>query len=272
MPREVRWLRGRVHRLPQLTPPSVAGPQRDGEAVDAAAGAAASAVLALLDELLDAWSQTPPRVLRTGGLAVRDLKAASARLDTAPDHTAYLVELALISDLVADDGEVDPHWVPTAEYDAWQTEPGGERWARLALAWLSTTRAPHRVGSRTDAAAVVNALGPDAQWPPIRSLRREVLNLLDDAGSGVATPPRSRGCGALAPTPTGSPHARGLVESVLREGPGGVTGHGALSVRLRSLLASEATGRGRGVDPPHLPPPVDAVPPPGRLTAIAPDP
>ena len=277
VPREVAMVlrEGRVHRVPQLDPPSVDGPQRDGEAVDAAAGAAASAVLALLDELLDSWSQTPPRVLRTGGLAVRDLKAAAARLDTTPEHTAYLVELALIGDLVADDGEVDPHWVPTAEYDAWQTEPGGERWARLALAWLATTRAPHRVGSRTDAAAVVNALGPDVQWPPIRSLRHEVLDLLSDAAPGVATTGGNLAAAVRWRRPRRVPRTlEDVVESVLREAAWlGVTGHGALSVAGRALLESDGdvAGVAESIHP-HLPAPVDAVLLQADLTAIAPGP
>ncbi|MFW5471449.1 helicase-associated domain-containing protein [Knoellia sp. CPCC 206435] len=277
LPREVAMVlrEGRVHRQPQLDPPPLDGPQRDGDAVDAAAGSAASAVLALLDELLDSWSQTPPRVLRTGGLAVRDLKAAAARLDTSPEHTAYLVELALIGDLVADDGEVDPHWVPTAEYDAWQTEPGGERWARLAMAWLTTTRAPHRVGSRTDAAAVVNALGPDVQWPPIRSLRREVLDLLSAAGAGVATTPADLAAAVRWRRPRRVPRTlEDVVEAVLREAAWlGVTGHGALSVAGRAVLAGDGDVAvvAESIHP-HLPAPVDAVLLQADLTAIAPGP
>lgn len=277
LPREVAMVlrEGRVHRNPTLDPPDVAGADRETEQVDAAAGAAASEVLALLDELLDSWSQTPPRVLRTGGLAVRDLKAAAAQLDTTPEHTAYLVELALIADLVADDGEVDPHWVPTAEYDIWQTEPGGERWARLALAWLSTTRAPHRVGSRTDTAAVINALGADGQWPPIRTLRRGVLDLLAGTNEGVA--PTASGLAEAVRWRRPRRVPRNLdtvVEAVLREAAWlGVTGHGALSVAGRALLTSDGNVHtvAESIHP-HLPAPVDAVLLQADLTAVAPGP
>ncbi|WP_404384938.1 helicase-associated domain-containing protein [Knoellia locipacati] len=277
LPREVAMVLrdGRVHRETQLAPPAVTGSERKVEAVDAAAGAAASEVLALLDELLDTWSQSPPRVLRTGGLAVRDLKAATARLDTAPEHTAYLVELALIADLVADDGEVDPHWVPTAEYDVWQTEPGGERWARLAQSWLSTTRAPHRVGSRTDASSVVNALGAEVQWPPIRSLRRGVLDLLASAPSGVAPTAGTLAAAVRWRRPRRVPRTlERVVEAVLAEAAWlGVTGHGALSVAGRSLLASDGdiAGVAESIHP-HLPAPVEAVLLQADLTAIAPGP
>ncbi|WP_035918467.1 helicase-associated domain-containing protein [Knoellia sinensis] len=277
LPREVALVLrdGLVHRDPHLVPPSVTGPQRQPEAVDAAAGASASEVLALLDDLLDSWSQNPPRVLRTGGLAVRDLKAASAHLDTTPEHTAYLVELALIADLVADDGEVDPHWVPTAEYDAWQTEPGGERWARLALAWLSTTRAPHRVGSRSDASAVVNALGSDVQWPPIRSLRRAVLDLLGSVDGAIAPTAGDLAEAVRWHRPRRVPRTLdAVVEAVLREASWlGITGHGALSVAGRALLESdgEVDVVAESIHP-HLPAPVDAVLLQADLTAIAPGP
>ncbi|MFW5473805.1 helicase-associated domain-containing protein [Knoellia sp. CPCC 206450] len=277
LPREVALTlrEGRIHRAAQLDPPQVTGPERKVDAVDAAAGAAASEVLALLDELLDTWSQTPPRVLRTGGLAVRDLKSAATRLDTGPEHTAYLVELALVADLVADDGEVDPHWVPTAEYDVWQTEPGGERWARLAQSWLTTTRAPHRVGSRTDASSVVNALGADAQWPPIRALRREVLELLAAAPSGTAPTAEDLAAAVRWRRPRRVPRTlEAVVEAVLREAAWlGVTGHGALSVAGRALLAAdgEIAPVAESIHP-HLPAPVEAVLLQADLTAIAPGP
>lgn len=277
LPREVAMVLrdGRVHRDPQLEPPQLTGEQRQVEQVDAAAGAAASEVLALLDELLDSWSQNPPRVLRTGGLAVRDLKAAATQLDTSLEHTAFLVELALIADLVADDGEVDPHWVPTAEYDIWQTEPGGERWARLALAWLATTRAPHRVGGRTESAAVINALGPDGQWPPIRTLRRGVLDLLGAAETGTAPSGPDIAKAVRWRRPRRVPRTLDdVVSAVLREAAWvGVTGHGALSVGGRALLASEGDVQALAESiHPHLPAPVDAVLLQADLTAIAPGP
>ncbi|KGN36642.1 helicase-associated domain-containing protein [Knoellia subterranea] len=276
LPREVAMVLrgGRVHADSQLMPPAPAGVAVDPDRVDAAAGAAASEVLALLDELLDAWSQDPPRVLRTGGLSVRDLKAASTRLDTEPEHTAYLVELALIADLVADDGEVEPHWVPTAEYDQWQTEPGGERWARLALAWLSSTRAPHRVGGRTDASTVINALGPDAQWPPIRSLRRAVLDLLDRHWA-TAPEPAAVAESVRWARPRRVPRTLdSVVGAVLREAAWlGVTGHRALSSAGRAVLLAEGDPRAAAESiHPHLPAPVDAVLLQADLTAIAPGP
>lgn len=279
LPREVAMVvrEGRVHRATALLPRAATGPQRPVESVDGAAGGAASEVLALIDELIDGWSQEPPRVLRSGGLAVRDLRSAASRLDTTEEHAAFLAELALMADLVADDGEVDPQWVPTAEYDAWQIEPGGERWARLARAWLTSTRAPHRVGSRTDTTAVVNAMGPDVQWPPIRSLRRDALDLL--AAAGGADAPEAASSTEVTEAvrwqrPRRVPRTVDtVIDAVLREAAWlGVTGRGAVSSAGRALLGEDDLAVVAESIHPHLPAPVDAVLLQADLTAIAPGP
>ena len=40
------------------------------------------------------WGAEPPRVLRAGGLSVRDLRVTQLALDLDPEHTAFVVELA----------------------------------------------------------------------------------------------------------------------------------------------------------------------------------
>ncbi|HSU74941.1 MAG TPA: hypothetical protein VLI66_08360, partial [Terrabacter sp.] len=74
LPREVGLVlrEGRLHRSLELTPPDVA--TRGVSLVDAAAGGAASECLTHLDELAADWGAAPPRVLRAGGLSVRDLR------------------------------------------------------------------------------------------------------------------------------------------------------------------------------------------------------
>ena len=162
---------GRLHRTTELTPPViVASPV---SLVDRAAGGAASECLTHVDELAAAWGAEPPRVLRAGGLSVRDLRLAQSALDLDAEHTAFVVELAYAAGLVADDGEVVPVWAPTSEIDDWSSSEAGHRWATLALAWLGSTRAPHLVGRRSTGTGPANALGPDVQWPAIRSIRRD---------------------------------------------------------------------------------------------------
>ena len=293
LPREVGLVLrdGRLHRAPELTPPVVEA--RTVSLVDAAAGGAASECLTHLDELTAAWGAEPPRVLRAGGLSVRDLRLAQTALDLDPEHTAFVVELAYAAGLVADDGEVVPVWAPTSEIDDWSSSEAGHRWATLALAWLASTRAPHLVGRRSTGTGPANALGPEVQWPAIRGIRREVLRELASLELGRAPAPDSlrerlawrrpnRSAGVLDEA----------VDAVLREAEWlGVTGRGALSQAGRVLVPAPGPGTGAapaGADTesdapslldraaaamsPHLPSPVDHILVQADLTAVAPGP
>jgi len=87
-----------------------------------------------VEEAIELWGPAPPRVLRTGGLAVRDLRRLSESLDVDSTRAAWLVETMLGAGLIADDGEIVPVWAPTPVADDWLLAPSGSRWARLAVA------------------------------------------------------------------------------------------------------------------------------------------
>ena len=277
LPREVglRLRGGRVHRELVLTPPTPAGDWRDPAATDAGAGQQVSDLLVLLDELAAEWGPRPPRVLRAGGLAVRDLRRLAAVLDVAERRAAFVAELALTAGLVGDDGSLEPVWAPTPFFDEWQQLPGASRWAVLARAWLVSTRSAHLVGtSPAGSSGTVNALGPDVQWPPARALRRDILGELERAEEGWA------------------PTAPGVVEALRWRRPRrlpagidvvvaaaleeaewlGVTGRGALSRAGRALLAGDEPEKLAASMHPHLPAPVEHVLLQADLTAIAPGP
>ncbi|HEV7149050.1 MAG TPA: hypothetical protein VGN48_18830, partial [Pedococcus sp.] len=178
LPREVALVLrgGRVHAHPALSPPTLTGTERDPESVDSAAGQEVTDLLALLDELAAHWGLRPPRVLRAGGLAVRDLTRLASVLDVDRDRAAFVTEIAYAAGLLADDGALEPSWAPTPAYDEWAQQPGAARWAVVAQGWLASTRSPHLVGTTSPGGSgSINALGPDAHWPPARALRRDVL-------------------------------------------------------------------------------------------------
>ncbi|HET7398787.1 MAG TPA: helicase-associated domain-containing protein [Intrasporangium sp.] len=279
LPREVGLVLrgGRVHRETHLRPRDLATRQVPREVVDAAAGGQASDLLGRVDELAAAWGTDPPRVLRAGGLAVRDLGRLAHQLGLDGDHAAFVAEVAYAAGLVGDDGEVVPVWAPTSEVDEWSTSEAGHRWATLATAWLTTTRAPHLVGRRASGSAAANALGPDVQWPAIRAIRGEVLTELASLPEGTAVAAAELAERLLwrRPLRSGSVLAT-AAEAVLREAEWlGVTGRGALSAAGRVLVAA-----GRGADrdalaaamSAHLPTPVDHILVQADLTAVAPGP
>lgn len=243
LPREVGLILrgGRLHRTTRLHPPELRGRDGSGRVVDAVAGGAASELLAHVDELTTMWGSNPPRVLRAGGLSVRDLRAAEQALDVEQARAGFVIEVSYAAGLVGDDGEIVPVWAPTPELDEWSATTAGRRWAVVARAWFASTRAPHLVGTRV-ADSPVNALGPDAQWPAIRGIRREVLAELASLEPGRAASAEDLRERLRWRRPLRS--ARLLVDAVdgvLREAEWlGVTGRGALSSPGRALLGLTA--------------------------------
>jgi hypothetical protein len=277
LPREVALAlrHGRSHASPALQPPALEGTPRQDAEVDAAAGQQVTDLLALVDELAAEWGLRPPRVLRSGGLAVRDLKRLASVLDVDEARAAFVAELTYAAGLLADDGSLDPSWAPTPAYDEWQQQPGHQRWAVLARAWLLTTRAPHLVGTTpAGASGTVNALGPDAHWPPARGLRKDVIDQLAAAASGLS-PDRASVVTAVGwrrprRVPAG---LEVVVAAVLGEAEWlGVTGRGAISSAGRALLDGRSDTDLAAAMQPHLPEPVEHVLLQADLTAIAPGP
>lgn len=85
---------GRLFREPLQAPLMSWEPTLDPTTVDRVGGAHARDLLTLVDELADRWGTTPPRVLRTGGVGVRDLAALAAGLDVSTDEVNFLVEVS----------------------------------------------------------------------------------------------------------------------------------------------------------------------------------
>jgi hypothetical protein len=277
LPREVALVLrgGQVHRRPETRPPALETEPKAADRVrDTAAGAAAEAVR-LVGALGEAWGSTPPPVLRAGGLGVRELRRTSTALDVDEAVAARVIEIAYAVGLVADDGELDPHWAPTPAFDAWSELGTGDRWTALAAAWLATTRAPGLVGTRDERDTPRAALGGDLDRAAAPEVRRWVLDRLADAGTDAdprAVDPES----LLALLDWTAPRRAGRMRSLLvgwaldEAAWLGVTGAGALSPHGRLLLASPEDAADTLDD--ALPPAVDHVLLQADLTAVAPGP
>ena len=88
--------------------------------------------------MLEWWSTRPAAALRTGGLGVRELKAAAIHLHLSEPDTALVIETASAAGLLATRADADgnPVWVPTDAFDRWLDADLAARWvdaaARLA--------------------------------------------------------------------------------------------------------------------------------------------
>ncbi|TAK69945.1 MAG: DNA-binding protein [Actinomycetota bacterium] len=255
-------------------PPSTAGPTRDPQLVDRTAGAHALTAVRLLGRLLDAWAVEPPGLLRSGGLAVRDLQAAARLLDTDPTTAALLIELGYVAGLLASDDEADPVWLPTPAYDVWSAAEPGTRWALLVRAWSVTTRAPGLVGLKTERDGRINALVPDTIRPAAPWLRRWMLGVLAAGAPGEGiTPDRLLAALEWTRPRLAGPAQADLVRWSLREAELlGVTGLGALGTAGRALLADAGVAELAATVSALMPAPVDHIVLQADLTAIAPGP
>ena len=239
---------GRTHREPATRCPHPAGTALREATVEAESAAAAQEAVRLVTALVRLWERTPPNVLRSGGLGVRELRRAAAALEVDETLAALVVEVAGAAGFVADDGEDPPAFTPTVDVDAWVEADLPERWAVLAAAWLETTRTPWVVGGRDERGELRAGLDPELARPWAPRLRRAVLEVLAGRDPGTALTADD----VLAVLHWRSPRSLpppAAVAAILREADAlGVLGAGALSRAGRALLgpAVDATDTERG--------------------------
>jgi hypothetical protein len=273
LPREVGLLLRGDRPLGEVStePPPLSATVLDPTTVDGTGAGQVLESLRLVAALLDACADTPPAVLRTGGVGVRDLRRLARRLDVEERVLALLLEMAGHAGLLDGTGDPGRVWLPTRAYDTWLALPPEQRWVQLATAWLDMPRQPGLAGSRDERDRVLAPLS-------------------DDLGRGNAGPGRRRVLSALADQPAGSaPEQEALVAWLAWQAPRGggrlrddaarwalseaeilgVTGRGALTSYGVALLRDEnAAGRLAA----RLPQPLSQVMLQADLTAVAPGP
>ncbi|WP_243395238.1 helicase-associated domain-containing protein [Nocardioides currus] len=269
---------GRTTTTPRDAVPEIASSARESTLVERTAGGAAFDVVRRTELLLDHWGLEPPATLRSGGLAVRDLKAAAAELQVSEPEAGLLVEVAAAAGLLttATDPEGNEVWLPTDGFDTWAASSTAERWVTLALAWLDTTRLPSLIGGKDPGGKTWNALAPDlssVMAPEARSLALTELAGLPEGqvlATGTGVPSVVERVAWLRPRRP-SVH-RDLVAAAVHEaGLLGLVGAGGLSTAGRAVLEHDHDAALAAITP-HLPQPVDHVLLQADLTAVAPGP
>jgi hypothetical protein len=269
---------GRTTREPVDRVPEVAAAERGQALVDRAAAGAAFEAVRRVELLLDHWGTAGPSALRSGGLGVRDLKAAAALLHVDEAATALLVEVASAAGLLATgtDSERELAWLPTDAFDAWINRSVAERWATLARAWLETSRVPGLVGVRDASGKAQNALAPELSSVFAAEARRMALEVVagllpgEVLASGTGTPSVVARVAWLRPRRPRS-RADQVVWALDEAAVLGVVALGGLSTAGRSLLEADDANAAETLAP-LLPEPVDHVLIQADLTAVAPGP
>ena len=181
IPREVAWqLRnGRFTEEPvAIEQPMLAAHRRDPDLVDRAAAGAAFAVLHDLELLAHRLESVPHKLLRSGGLASRDVAALARQLGIDSDHASFLIECAAAAQLVAPASTAA--LLPTPDYDRWLEWDAADRWRLVAEGWLAADRFFARSvegGGHT--------LGQEAYARSATGLRKTVLRIAVNTKPGM---------------------------------------------------------------------------------------
>lgn len=257
-------------------PPALATASREAAIVDRTAAGAAFEAVRRVELLLDGWGAAPPGALRSGGLGIRDLRAAGARLHVDEPTAALLIEVAAAAGLLAtgpdDDGNLA--WLPTVSFDSWVEQPMAERWTVLARAWLETARTPALVGQRDTAGKAWNALVPELVSHTVVETRRMTLAAMATLPAGEVLAAGTGGPSVLARLEWLRPRrprtrAAEIAWTFTESAALGVSALGGLASFSRLLLSGEDPATALGE---LLPDPVDHVLLQADLTAVAPGP
>lgn len=185
LPREVAWhLRGRRFSPEPVpsSPPAMAGAVRTPALVDRAAVGAAYGFVHDVELTAHTLETVPHRLLREGGVALRDVAALGRALGTDPTQAGFVLETAAGAGLIAaGDGN---RLLPTVDYDRWAEREPADRWRALVSAWRHSDRLP---GLSTEPGA--HPLGPESEAPGAATLRGLIVDLL--AGVEVGLMPDS---------------------------------------------------------------------------------
>ncbi len=258
--------------------PALAVTERAAALIEQTAGGAAFDVVRRIELLLDHWGLVPPGVLRGGGLAVRDLKAAALELQVTTSEAGLLIEIASAAGLVtnATDPAGSEVWLPTDSFDTWAAGSVAERWVALVIAWLDSTRLPSLIGTKDPGGKTWNALAPDlssTMAPESRMLALNTLSELPDnavlaTGTGIASLVER----VAWLRPRRPAVHRDLVAAAIHEaGLLGLVGAGGLSAAGRAVIEHDHDTALAAIAP-HLPQSVDHVLLQADLTAVAPGP
>ena len=241
--------------------------------VDALCALHAHDLIVAVRDLLDSWSAEPPQILRTGGLALRDLAMAGRVLHCGPAEASTVIEVAHAAALVADDQDEPAHWVPTDGYDAWQALRRPEQWLALVHAWLRLPRLASLADERTQ------VLVDSRDRRVIPSIRRAALGAWAAAGAGHAVTPAAleRVLDHAEPRRAGELRHLTVVATVREAEQLGLAVGGVLCDAARALLddgldARNADAQARAAVHDALPAEIDHVLIQADLTIVAPGP
>ena len=177
---------GRVFPGFRLLPPEV-GAVPVAPDVDRVAAEAAERLVSDAGAILDALGAAPAKLLKNGGVGVREVRRAAKLTGREEGEAARILELLGASGLLGCGGR-DGLAAPTVDHDAWRSAGTAERWARLVSGWLAWPRELWAAGAEGDNGKPVPPLLPGPWDPDSTGRRRAILSVMAGPSPGLAVP------------------------------------------------------------------------------------
>ncbi|MDQ4069120.1 MAG: helicase-associated domain-containing protein, partial [Actinomycetota bacterium] len=187
MPREVALALRGGHVLEQFSPdvPAVPVTQAEAATVDAVGAEHALRAVSDIGTLLEEWAAQPAKLLKDGGVGVRDVRRAAKATEHTERDIARLIDIAAAAGLVWVDPQADAA-LPTEAFDEWARLEAPFRWARLVSAWLAADFHPSLAGAISAKDKPIPPLLPRGLHEEAVAQRRTVLEILAELPPGTA--------------------------------------------------------------------------------------
>jgi hypothetical protein len=275
MPGEVGLALRGGHVFDEFSPeaPDVPTVAADPAVVDAAGAEQALEVVTHLASVLEAWGAQPAKLLKDGGVGVRDVRKAAKAVGRSERDLARLLDVAVAAGLVWVDEATDAV-LPTAAFDEWLRLEAAPRWARLVSGWLVADFDPSLAGAIDTKDKPIPPLLRRAQQDGVVERRVAILAAMAGLPSGRA----AASAAAL------SARARWSSPQLWDDGPArptmladwvieecqllGLSAHGALTTAGRRVARGDKAGAAAAVAE-RAPASVDRFVLQADLTAVA---
>lgn len=261
---------GRLFTNLELEAPVLETVAADAEAVDHRGAEVAAALVADIAAVLDDWGANPPKLLKAGGLGVREVRRAAKLVGRDERATARMIELATVGGLAAADWRAGLA-LPTPAYDDWSELDTASRWAGLVSAWIAAPVHVSLAGAIGEDGKPFACLLPRLQEAQAVERRSAVLDVMASVPAGRAAAEASLLLRIVWEAPDrwqGGPAEGGFARWVIDEAEMlGVTAGGALTGAGRSAWEGKFEEAGRQLAM-VLPPVISEVVLQADLTAV----
>jgi Helicase conserved C-terminal domain len=245
MPREVGLALRGGHPFPgfSLRPPDIGWRPVDPALVEKLSTEHALRLVADMATILDSWQDAPPKLLKAGGIGIRDVRRAAAAIGRAEVDTARVIEFAAVAGLAGWDAAAGVA-LPRREYDDWLGLDVADRWVSVAVSWLATRLHVNLAGAIGTNEKPIPPLLDRPMEDPARHRRILVLAALSegdrDHAAGVDTL-AARVTWDAPPIWTGGPAAPHTMITWVREEAEmlGICADGALSRLGRAVVTGD---------------------------------